>query len=187
LADGYAACVGEIRKGKKVKRNVDSENCFKPMYGKPCWNAGYGRYENLYMHFGKPDLTILEPRTDKKITRVNFLRYQRRRICVTGEWKFFLNVAYFRILRKGILVASSSSSYRQIRKAVNWLEGQKLIGAEVDNRTGKTELEFDIDGFVEIRRTDADSQYDLWFLFGPTYSCNVKGDGTFEWKKRRPD
>jgi hypothetical protein len=169
------------------KRFIDSRRCFTPLYGKCCWNTGYKLYANLYMDFGKPLLSILEYRKGKKITRSNFLRNECRRISVRGEWTFFLNMAYFRILRKGDLLASVSSSNRQIRKVVDWLEGQKLVHAQICDRTGKTRLDFDLGAQVEIRRCDANSKEILWYLYGPNTVCWVKGDGSFEWKAQKAD
>ncbi len=162
-----------------VKRAFDS------MLGEYCWKVGYGKYTNLYMSFGEPHLTVVGgPRKTESTDLKDQILAARRVVAIRGKWDLSLGVSYFTILQNTAKLASSSSGRKRIDIAAIYLDGQVLAGFKINYQTGATRLEFDLGGVLEIRRCEASSVDDLWFLYGPTQILSVKGNGTWESEKR---
>ena len=150
--------------------------------GQLCWGIHWQRLTNLSMEFGIPHLEIVhEPYQSFARTRAVRQLATRRLVSIRGNWRLLVNLAYWRILRKGRCLASSGSSAREKREAFVQLGGQKLINLAVDSSTGKSTLTFDLDTKLEIRRMERDSKGELWFLYGPDgMALVIRGDGTQE-------
>ena len=87
---------------------------------------------------------------------------------------------YWRLTSEGVALATGSSSFKRIERAMAQLEGQKLVGVEVDSGTGATRFAFDLGCVLNCRRFESSSDAELWMLYKPSgYVLSVHGNGTF--------
>jgi hypothetical protein len=174
---------------------LELDRSLKGLPGSLCWGVHYTRLTNLSLEFGQPCLRVIhEPVPNKRVARGSRSvplreirrRLNRRRIVVRGRWNLWIYLANWRIVRSGVCLASRSSSMRKISPALLDLQGQRLVRAVVDPRSGATQFEFDLDTILEVRRKDRRSTDELWLLYGlDGYQRSVRGDGTFKRKRCR--
>ena len=157
-----------------------TDRSFQPLYGHPCWGLRYNRHVNLSMNFGKPSLRIREPyNTDSKFEAVRQMA-GRRQVTVQGEWWLWIFSCYWRLTSNGLALATGSSSFRRIERAMAQLEGQKLTSVEVDPKTGTTGFFFDLGCVLRCRRFERETDAELWMLYKPSrYVLSIHGNGTF--------
>lgn len=153
---------------------------FQHLYGQPCWGLRFGRHVNLSMNFGKPSLQIREPyQTASKSDAVRRMA-ARRLVTVRGEWWLWVFCCYWRLTVDGLPLATGSSSFRRIERALAQLEGQQLLAVDVQPKTGATRFAFDLGCVLHCRRFERDTDDDLWTLYKPSgYVLSVHGNGTF--------
>lgn len=156
------------------------DGCFQPLYGEPCWGLRYDRNLNLSMNFGKPSLSVREPfKAESKDEAIRRLA-ARRLVTVRGEWWLWIYCCYWRLTSDGLPLATGSSSFRQIDRAMAQLGGQKLVAVDVVPETGATRFAFDLGCVLHCRRFERDSDAELWTLYKPSgYVLSVHGNGTF--------
>jgi hypothetical protein len=152
---------------------------FQPLYGQPCWGLRHDRNLNLSMNFGKPSLHVREPfNTNSKSEAVRRLA-GRRRVTVRGKWWLWFFCCYWRLSSDGLQLATGSSSFRRIERAMAQLEGQELVSVEVEPATGATRFAFDLGCVLDCRRFERGTDAELWMLYKPSgYVLSVHGDGT---------
>jgi hypothetical protein len=154
-------------------------NTFQPLCGQPCWGLSYDRQLNLSMNFGMPSLQIREPASSNSRSKVIRRHFSRRRVTVRGQWWLWIYVCRWRLSADGKGLATASSSLRRIRQAIAQLEGQKLVSAHVDSKTGATLFTFDLGCTLDCRRLERDTDDELWMLYKPNgYVLSVHGNGT---------
>ncbi len=74
-------------------------------------------------------------------------------------------------------MAHSESTRGTIRKALKYLDGQKLVRAEIDEGTADTVFRFDLGGVLKTRRYE-DGVFEQWMLFDPHGNVlSVRNDG----------
>ena len=164
---------------------LDLDRSVRRLLGQFCWEVEWSNLGNLSMQFGKPRTVLLrEPIKSKSRNKKVRWQQSRRMVAVCGDWKLWIHVAHWRIVRFGKCLATGSSSYRKKYSAMQELHGQRLLGIHVNRRTGASRCEFDLDTVLEVRRMDRCSSDELWVLYGPDgYERSVRGNGTFgrEW------
>lgn len=156
------------------------DRSFQPLYGHPCWGLRYDRNLNLSMNFGNPSLYVREPfQTDSKSEAVQRMAACRH-ITIRGKWWLWIYCCYWRLTSDGLSLATGSSSIRRINRATAQLEGQKLVSAKVEPKTGATLFAFDLKCVLHCRRFERDSDAVLWMLYKPNgYVLSVHGSGAF--------
>ena len=163
---------------RMVSRSLISRY-FQPLIGRPCWNVHYHEQLNLSLNFGTPTLEIREPyATDSTNARVR-ARAARRNVTVRGEWWLWIYLADWRLTNERHRPVHSAASVNKIEEAILELDGQALIGLEVDPKCGTTLFEFDLGSRLECTPHQDETRSELWMLYRPTgYVLSVYGDGT---------
>ena len=162
------------------------EGVFAPIYGLPCWGVNYGRYLNLSLNFGPPRLRIREPRSTVSRSVVVRRNAARRLVTVKGRWWLWIYVSYWRLSYNGIVVSNRRwPAPRKMPDMLRDLEGQKLIRARVNSKTGATRFDFDLGAKLEVWKVDDREVYELWTLYvcSPqrrVFSLHSNGDLTSE-------
>lgn len=154
------------------------ERRFAPLRRHPCWGLHFDPQLNLTLNFGRPSLRVREP----FVTRSKYPRVQRiasrRLVTVRGQWWLWLFCCYWQVKRGGKLLATGGASCKRIDCALNDLHGQKLTSVAVDLNTGASRFVFDLGCELTCRRFEADSDSDVWTLYGPNDIVSVTGQGT---------
>lgn len=154
------------------------ETSFQSLYGKPCWGVRHDRQLNLSMNFGTPSLDIREPYVTKSESEAAKSMASRRNVTVRGEWWLWIYCSYWSLTSDDGRLATSSSSARQIERAIQQLDGQKLVSAVVNPETGATQFVFDLGCVLDCRRFERNSDKELWMLYKPSgYVLSVHGNG----------
>ena len=151
---------------------------FQQLYGKPCWGLRYDRQLNLSMNFGIPSLDIREPFMTDSTSEIVQQMAALRRVTVRGEWFLWIYCCYWSLTSGEHQLATGSSSYRRIERAVSQFEGQKLVSVTMDPDTCATRFTFDLGCILRCRRFEPDSKQELWMLYKPSgYVLSVCGEG----------
>lgn len=142
------------------------ERVFRNIYGKPCWGVkqGYGSF--LTFEFGKPHLVVREPIAGGKEASAKVRKSLARRLAYPrGQWHLWLYCCDWVVLARGRRVGDSSSDVR-IRRAAEFLNGQKLVRFSISPRKFQCVFEFDLGGAVITRPYDKESEQ--WLLYEPS-------------------
>lgn len=163
-----------------MQRLVDS---FRPLYGKPCWNARLGYGSSVTLEFGEPHLEIREPRRPNPSRSPAVQRLlARRRVFIHGEWHLWVYCCNWVVTPIGQRVGESTSA-RRMEEAMRELDGQALVQVDADLRRSRWYFEFDLGGRLETRPYGAASKYyegdnEQWLLYEPSgYVLTVRADG----------
>jgi hypothetical protein len=156
---------------------------FRPLLGRPCWNAksGYGSF--LTVEFGEPHLEIQEPRRarPRSSERVRQL-LGRRHVTVRGEWHLWIYCCAWEVLTGDEVVGDSalhSDSKEPIRRAAEELNGQRLTSVTVDPSRGRSVFHFDLGSRLETRPYDEGSGQ--WIFYQPDGMVLVyRADGLYK-------
>ena len=151
------------------------------LIGLHCWDVYYNQDLNLSMSFGQPILKIREPKKSRsKIERVR-QAHAHRLVTARREWWLWILSAHWKLSVKGIDEVTGSSSLTKKKWALSLLDGQKLIGVNVDSITSATQMEFDLGAKLSIRRFSSQSESDMWSLYQPSgYVLSVRSDGKYK-------
>jgi hypothetical protein len=146
-----------------------------------CWDVDDDTQLGLSMQIGQPHLEIREPYATKARTESVRRMATCRSVHICGEWFLWVTHAYWRVIREGVALASSSSSLRAIKRALCWdLDGQRFVDLQVNPSTGFTRFHFDLQTVLEVRRFDRQCEYEIWMLYKPNgWVLSVFGDGTY--------
>jgi hypothetical protein len=119
------------------------------------------------MNFGKPSLKIDEPQTvlPTRSQRVRDL-FARRCVTVRGQWWLWLQSCWWKLTAFDE-IATRTSSNRRIEKVIADLDGQKLTGVDICERTGLTRFKFDLGGVLECRRLNTKEIAEIWNFYQP--------------------
>ena len=157
------------------------EKIFRKMLGQVCWRVLHYQI-NLSFNLGKPRL-VVESCPENPVKD----RLARRFTRIKAEWFFWVYHGYWKLTvvslsGKEKLVATSSSGNTHKNEVCRLLNGQRLTRVEIDNRTGRTVLLFDLGAELVIRRPESQAK-ELWSLAEPNgyYLC-INGDGTYDHK-----
>jgi hypothetical protein len=120
-----------VQKQAKQTLPTQIERVVRRLYGKPCWGVKPGFGSFLTLEFGKPNLEVREPLVASKAASERVRQaLARRRVQVHGEWHLWIYCCHWEVLSGNKRVGDSSSKTK-IRRAAEFLNGQKLIGFAV--------------------------------------------------------
>jgi hypothetical protein len=132
------------------------------------------------MNFGKPHLEVREPKTSTSDSAVVRMLFAHRLVTVRGQWWLWMFCSRWTLSIAGLEPVRSSGSRRRIRQALRYLDGQRLIGIQVEPADGRTRLAFDLGATMSIRALDNSGEEDLWSLYKPDRRVlSVRGDGRY--------
>ena len=130
------------------------------MVGVPCWevHADYGSW--LSFQFGKPRLEIREARPRSRVVTL-----KRRRVFVLGSSELRIEMAAWRLLRRGRLECHSDLPRSSLRKAAVQLAGQKITAVKMRPDNGGLEIRFEYGHQLLVAALgDAKRDDPLWHL-----------------------
>jgi hypothetical protein len=161
--------------------NRDFQKVFKAILGKPCWDVKPGHGSFLTMEFGEPHLEVREPITTRKgVTAKVREQLARRHVCARGEWHFWIMYCDWEVRCKGKRVGDSSTETK-IRRAADFLDGQKLIRFSILPRTAQSIFVFDLGASLKTSPYDKGSEQ--WMLFQPSKKVLVlRADGQYKYE-----
>jgi hypothetical protein len=170
---------------KKEISILDLDKSLKRMIGELCWKVYCNNFINLSLRFGKPKIVnVREPRKSASKTEIVRRFANRRIVSIEGDWKIWIYLSRWRIVRSSKCLATSSSSNLKKDLAFDDLNGQRLLGIYVNPNNGATRFTFDLDTVLEVRRFDSRSKDELWLIYGRDgIERSVRGNGVF---KREP-
>jgi len=134
------------------------------LYGLPCWGVkrGYGSF--LTLEFGRPHVHVREPYQSTAKSRRVREAAAGRLVTVHGDWHLWIYCCDWRVFHGSRLVGDSDSN-RRADRAARYLNGQKLVKAQVVPRGMRTSFEFDLGGRLETKPFDRTREQ--WLLYEP--------------------
>jgi hypothetical protein len=150
-------------------------SAFAPIIGTPAWLVRRGFASFLTFEFGEPHLEVREP-----IAESNHHLLRQRRVTVRGDWHLWIHSCNWRVIVDGAEIAHNESSDQLIDAAASALDGQLLLGVEVQH-TAACRFLFDLEGRLEtFPYDDDDRKSDQWLLFGPDGNVlTLRGDAHY--------
>jgi hypothetical protein len=134
------------------------------------------------MSFGRPSLSIYEPRKASAAASAKVRRIMARRLVVVrGRWWLWIFLARWELTLSSKDVIRWTSTRREMTEGLRELDGQRLTGVQVDPADGRTRFSFDLGAGLNVwrltrKRSDDDS--DLWTMYLPDgHVIIVKGHG----------
>jgi hypothetical protein len=155
------------------------ERAFTRIYGKPCWRVSRGYGSFLTFEFGSPRLVVREPIAASKSAAARVrARLAQRRVVVRGDWHLWIYCCEWEVFNRGTRVGDSSATAK-IRRAIDFLDGQKLIQFSILPRKIGCVFRFDLGGVLRTNPYDKESEQ--WILYEPSQKALVlRGDGYFK-------
>ncbi len=151
------------------------ESIVEQIYHQPCWLLQQGHGSFLTFEFGQPHLEIREPKPPK---------LANRRVTVHGDWHLWIYCCSWDLHLNDKIAAHSESSRSRIKRALEQLEGQKIVKVEIDDMTSDTVFHFDLGGLLKTRMYD-NGLHELWMLYGPKGNVlSVRNDGKYSYQPR---
>jgi len=160
------------------------EQVFAPVYGKPCWYVREGHGSMLTMEFGAPHLEVREPYPSQSSSAELRAMARRRAVHPRGEWHLWVYLGAWHYFMHGRKVGDWFTKGR-MRRALRSIDGQALSKVHVAPTDGRSVLEFDLGGRLEIEhiryRNDAAGEFnELWHLYQPDGRVfSMRGDGRY--------
>ncbi len=152
------------------------EDIFLPIYEKFCWNAQKGFGSFITFDFGEPLLNINE----KDRVR-NGVKEHIRRVHVRGAWHLWIYLCDWTIIAHSKTIATESSKTRDIHRATNRLNGQKLVRVEIQ-ADSSTIFSFEL-GDQLITRPNQEAyglESEQWLFFEPSgLVFTLRADGKY--------
>jgi hypothetical protein len=159
------------------------KRAFKPVLGKPAWNARQGTGSSLVFEFGRPHLLIFEPHDTTSTSRRIREWARRRKVVLCGEWHLWIQFCQWKIFQEEKLTAffapHDTSRTKAIERAMKRLDGQTLKEVVVDRRRLRSTFTFDLGGRLETSRYYRGDKTDpQWWLSDPAHRyLAFRGDG----------
>src|SRR5207302_8064912 len=132
------------------------------------------------LEFGNPNLQVGEPVVASKGASPKVREaLARRRVHVYGEWHLWIYCCHWEVL-SGMKRIGDCSTKTKIRRAAEFLDGQKLIRSSVSPR--KVNCVFDFDLGASLRTRPYDKEGEQWLLFGPSQKVlTLRADGFYKY------
>jgi hypothetical protein len=155
---------------------VQIEKVVRRLYGKPCWGVNPGVGSFLTLEFGKPNLEVREPIVASKGASARAReKLARREVQVHGEWHLWIYCCNWEVL-SGSKRIGDSSTKSKVRRAAEFLNGQKLTGFSISPREVSCVFEFDLGASLKTQPYDKEGEQ--WLLYGPPHKIlTVRADG----------
>jgi len=165
-----------IRNQPKLTFPRQIERVVRRLYGKPCWGVKPGVGSFLTLEFGKPNLQVRDPVVATKGASASVRQtLARRRVRVHGEWHLWIYCCHWEVLSGNKRIGDSSTKTK-MRRAAEFLSGQKLIGFSVSPRNVNCVFDFDLGASLKTRPYDENGEQ--WLLFGPSHKVlTLRADG----------
>jgi hypothetical protein len=124
---------------------VQIHDVFKPIIGLHAWQVRQGHGSFLTLEFGKPHLRIREPKLNisSELDSVKEL-FRRRKVIVAGEWHLWIQYAKWKIETENDHVSDLEEDRNVVMKVLEELDGQILLGVEVNVPEQFIMLNFDL-------------------------------------------
>jgi hypothetical protein len=151
------------------------------LVGLPCWGVRCDPWTGLELHFGTPTLQVREPHisTSKQPNVRRIASY--RSISVRGTWWLWAwtGLWHLRLADDTTTFSKFTPSAHKRSRALNLLNGQKLLAFGVDPNDGRTEMLFDCGAALRLwENRSADGE--IWSLYQPQERVlSVRADGRF--------
>lgn len=152
---------------------------FGKLYGKPCWGVRPGHGSFLTLEFGNPRLRVRERIVASSSASANVKAALARRIVTArGDWHLWIYCCDWTVLFKGKRIGDSSAT-RKIRRAADFLNGQKLVRFSMSPRYLTCAFEFDLGATLNTRPFD--KKLEQWLLYEPSQKVLVlRADGRYK-------
>ncbi|MEM8856561.1 MAG: hypothetical protein AAGD34_22920, partial [Pseudomonadota bacterium] len=125
----------------------------------------------LTFNFGKPKLMVTERRSGKS--------RRRRSAHVRGDGHIWIYCCDWRALQEGRSLASCEDNGTEIARATARLNGQKLMGVEVQPDGGRSIFRFDLGGALETWPWDEDPTDVQWIIYQGAETFSYRADGLY--------
>jgi hypothetical protein len=158
--------------------NQDFKKVFEGIFGKPCWDVRPGLGSFLTLEFGRPHLEIHEPITVRKGVSAKVRDHLAdRQVRVYGEWHLWITGCDWEVQSKGKRVGDSSTRL-SIRRAADFLNGQKMIRFSLVSRRVQSIFVFDLGAI--LRTFPYDKSSEQWLMFEPSHKVlTLRADGQY--------
>jgi hypothetical protein len=156
---------------------------FADIIGKRAWLVRKGYSSMLTMEFGEPHLRVREVLPEAKAKAL-----RRPLVTVRGDWHLWVHSCDWRIREGGADVAHSEGTDAEIERGARALDGQLLLGVEVDPASSSSRLRFELGTTLEMTAYDRESE--SWLLYATNgHVLSLRGDGRYSWGPgdTRPD
>ncbi len=156
------------------------ESVVKRLYGKPCWGVTPGFGSFLTLEFGKPHLEVREPVAANKGTPAKVQKVlASREVHVHGEWHLWVYCCAWEVFSGGKHIGGSTTKAK-IRRAAEFLNGQKLTRFSILLPKVRCVFEFDLGATLTTRPYDKESEQ--WLLYEPSHRVlSVRADGRYKY------
>lgn len=155
------------------------DRAFRPLLGLPCWGVEWNAQTGLWLEFGNPRLTIHEPSggtaRSERVRRMSAYR----RVAVHGRWSLAVMCGRWTLKLRDQAGVTAESEGSDRSTALRYLDGQRLVSADVGAADGATRLVFDLGAELTIDGSDCD-EGEMWTLYKPRHTVlSVRSDGTY--------
>lgn len=158
------------------------DRAFSEIYGKPAWRVSPGWGSFITFEFGDPHLETREPITTKQDVDEKVKEsLARRNVFIHGDWHLWINCCDWEVTSGGTLIGKSTSA-PSIRKAADFLDGQKLIRFSLTPETVRCVFEFDLGGRLDTYPYDDTSEQWLFFARRDSNVLILRADGMYSLK-----
>jgi len=166
------------------------------MQNKITWFVCYSEYGVLSLNFGEPHLSIHGPYRSNPSSNAEIkAALGRRLVKPTGDWQLFIESAGWEAVG-GPYRASRTSEASERNRALDQLDGQRLLNVRFDQQTARWVLNFDLGvilmiGSAKPGQADDSSERDedQWTLFfwnAGNATWTLDGRLVFESQQDRP-
>jgi len=156
------------------------EGIVRKLYGKPCWGVRPGFGSFITLEFGDPHLEVREPIVANKSTPAIVRKsLARRGVYIRGDWHLWIYCCDWVVFSDSSLIGDSSTKVK-IRRAAEFLNGQKLTHFSILYRKVRCVFKFDLGGILRTRPYDHESEQ--WLLYEPSHKVlSVRADGRYKY------
>jgi hypothetical protein len=145
------------------------DDIWAPLIDHPAYLVQNGHGSFLTFEFGKPELTVREPRR-ASVDRSEKVRagMAHRLVTVTGEWHFWVYCCNWSIRLHDTELAYCESPTKDIDLAIRFLDGQKLLNVARGVSVGSWLFTFDLGGVLRTWPYSDNANLEQWMLFERT-------------------
>jgi hypothetical protein len=140
------------------------EDIFPSLMDQLVWSVRRGYAGYLTMEFGKPHLKVRNPKISHADSESVRELLDRRRVYLCGQWGLFIKSSKWVVFFKDRTIVNDNDFSEDMKKALDYIDGQKLIKFDFDEDRKTLNLEFDLGGRVEISPEDDNMEDDFWSL-----------------------
>lgn len=168
----------------RIEQTDPIQSAFAPLIGLPAWGAMKGHGSFVTLEFGDPHLSVsgpcvASPGASPKAQRVLAGRVVRPH----GAWHLWIYCCHWRLIVKGEQTAWSEDPDAVLIKAVQEIDGQKLVSVEVNRSEGTSCFQFDLGARLETWPYGDGDNGEQWTLYAPDKQVlSYYADGHHAWE-----